>query len=368
MADPTPVRANGSRRSTLRGAALLLALWAVAPWAQAQEYFERYGLAPDSAAVDLGVQPLGYPSGVLSAVMARDRILRQALETMRQPLKTHAFRRGADMVGLLQTRRLEAGLLGDMPTILAASTGSVWIVGLVKQTATAIVARGATRVEALRGKRMGFVETSSAHYTLLQGLAAAGLDASQVKLVPVQIDAMPDALERGDIDAFAGWEPAPSIALRQDEKNRIVLRGQSSDYFVIEKGFASRSPEAARQLVAGYLRAIEWMRLSQLNLEKAAHWVLADGSAFSGRPSPSTVNQIASISRRELLDIPSAPALVFSPGAPPLKNEFQFLARLGKIAPGARWENVQGAFAYDGLARVMAEPRKYPIASHDYDD
>ena len=349
-------------------ACLLFALLSVAPALHAQEYFERYGLVPDSASVDLGAQPMGYPSGVISAVMARDRLLRQALEKLQQPLKTHAFRRGADMVGLLDARRLEAGLLGDMPTILAASTGSIWIVGLVKQTSTAIVAKGATRVQELRGKRMGYIEASSAHYTLLQGLASAGLDASQVKLVPVQIDAMPDALERGEIDAFAGWEPAPSIALRKDEKNRIVFRGQSSDYFVIEKAFSKRSPEAARQLVAGYLRAIGWMRLSQLNLEKAANWVLADGAAFSGRTPPSTAGQIASISRRELLDIPSAPALVFSPGAPPLKKEFQFLSRLGKLAPAARWENVEAALSYDGLARVMADPKKYPVGSHDYDD
>jgi hypothetical protein len=82
--------------------------------------------------VDLGVQPLGYPSGVISSVMRHDRILQKALNDARLPLKLHPFQRGADMVGLLGERRLEAGLLGDMPTLLSASVGQVWIVGLVK--------------------------------------------------------------------------------------------------------------------------------------------------------------------------------------------------------------------------------------------
>ncbi len=336
--------------------------------AHAAEYFDRYGLIPDSPALDLGVQPLGYPSGVISTVIRHDRILQQSLAKLGQPLTTHAFRRGADMVALLGERRLEAGLLGDMPTILAASTGSVLIVGLVKQTSTAIVAKGETRVAGLRGKRMGYIELSSAHYTLLQGLASAGLQAGEVKFVPLQIDEMPDALERGDIDAFAGWEPAPSIALKKDVRNHIVFRGQSSDYFVIESTFATRNPEAARVLVAGFLRAIEWLRRSQQNLEKAAAWAMAEGAAFSGRLPSSSASQIAAITRREILDIPSAPAIVFSTGATPLKSEFQFLSKLGKISPGARWEKLENAFSYDGLARVMADPGKYQIRAYDYAD
>ena len=115
----------------------------------AEEYFDKYGLSPASAPLDLGIQPLGYPSGLISAVMQHDRILKDALIKAGHPLQAHAFRRGADMVKPLADKRLEAGLLGDMPTILAAASGSIWIVGLVKQTSTAIVARGkvASRVD-----------------------------------------------------------------------------------------------------------------------------------------------------------------------------------------------------------------------------
>ncbi len=334
----------------------------------AEEYFDRYGLAPGSPAVDLGVQPLGYPSGVISAVMQRDRILKKALADSGQPLKTHPFRRGADMVGLLAERRLEAGLLGDMPTILAAAGGNVWIAGLVKQTSTAIVTKGDTQARGLAGKRIGYVEASSAHHTLLQGLASAGLDETRVKLVALRIDDMPDALERGDIDAFAAWEPAPSIALKNSNKNHIVFRGLSTDYFVIERDFERRSPQAARHVVAGFLRAIRWMRGSQRNVDLAARWAMADSAAFSGKPAALAAAQIGAITHREILDIPSAPVILHSPGAHPLNNAYQFLSGLGKLPAGGKWKNVEAAFAYDGLTRVMAEARSFQVGSFDYEE
>jgi ABC-type nitrate/sulfonate/bicarbonate transport system substrate-binding protein len=334
----------------------------------AEEYYDRYGLLPASPMIDLGVQPLGYPSGVISAVMLRDRILRKALEDAKQPLKAHAFLRGADMLGLLATQKLEAGLLGDMPTLLAASTANVWVVGLVKQTSTAIVAKGDVQVSVLVGKRIAYVPFSSAHHTLLQGLASAGVNDTEVKLIALRVDDMPGALERGEIDAFAAWEPAPTVALGNSDKNRIVFRGQSTDYFVLERDFEKRQPEAARHMVAGFFRAIEWMRRSQTNLDRAALWVMADAQALSGKSTSLSIAQIGAITRREILNIPSAPVILESSGTTPLANEYQFLAKLEKLPPGAKQENVIAAFKYDGLARVLAEAKKYQLRIFNYED
>jgi ABC-type nitrate/sulfonate/bicarbonate transport system substrate-binding protein len=353
--------------------ALLLALNSLP--AAAADYFDSYGLVSDSATLDLGAQPLGYPSGVITAVMGRDRILAKALLEVRRPLKVHPFKRGADMLPLLADGRLEAGLLGDMPTLLAAAEGRVWIAGLVKQTSTAIVARGDLQVRDLLGKRIAYVEASSAHLTLLQGLAAAGIAPAQVKLLAMSVSEMPAALQRGEIDAFAAWEPAPTMALAQSEKNHIVFRSHSSDYFVIQREFAKQSPLAAQQLLAGYLRALEWMRRSQHNLERAARWALADTQAFAGLPtaagpaSPAiTMGQIGTITRREILDVASAPVILVNPAELPLHKEFQFLVQLGKMPPTAKWAHVQAAFGYAGLEQVQAQARSFGVRSFDYAD
>lgn len=360
----------GRMSKALAGSFLVVVLAVVlAGSSLAQEYFDSYGLKPASAALDLGIQPLGYPSGVLSAVMRHDRILKTTLAELGHPLQAHPFRRGADMVKLLADRRLEAGLLGDMPTILAASSGSVWIVGLVKQTSTAIVARGDIQLASLAGKRIAYVDGSSAHQTLLQGLKSASLNETDVKLVNMGVDAMPEALEKGDIDAFAAWEPAPTIALAQKGRNRIVFRGQSTDYFVVERGFADEAPKAADALIAGYLRAIEWMRRSQKNVEKAAQWAMEDAQALSGKASGLSVAQIVAITRREILNVPSAPTILANPSAPqPLKAEFEFLTLQKKIPSGSSWENVANALSYQGLANIMADRRGSQVGHFDYEN
>lgn len=334
----------------------------------AEQYFDHYGLAAASPELDLGVQPLGYPSSVISVVMRHDRILKKALAVSKQPLKTHPFKSGTDMLALLENQRLEAAVLGDMPTIIAASTANVWIAGITKQTSVAIVAKGNTQVRDLVGQRIGYVDASTSHYTLLQGLASAGISETKVKLVPLSVSEMPGALERGEIEAFAAWEPATSTSLGNSAENHVVLRGLSATYFVIQKDFEKRSPQSALYLVAGLVRAIEWMRRSHSNTEKAARWAMAETVSFSGKPATLSVAQIAAITHREILDVPSAPAILSNPEMPTLKSEYQFLNQLGKLPPAGKWENVASALSYDGLAKVLAEPKTFQIHSYDYED
>lgn len=367
--DPIPhalTHGQGQRRNwLLRGAAVAAAFLAETAVAQT-DYIAQYGLQAASADLELGIQPLGFPSGVVSAVMRRDRILQGALTQRKTPLRSFAFRRGADMLPLLADQRLDAGLLGDMPTLLTAATGDVWIVGLVKQTATALIARDNLVAGQLAGKRIGFVEASSAHLTVLQGLQAAGLTEQQVQWVAMGVADMPQALEDGKLDAFAAWEPYTTIALNRNPRNHVVFRGASADYFVISRSFARQQPQSALALVAGFVRALEWMRESQGNLEQAARWAMAESSAFSGAAPALSSAQVRAITRRELLDIPSAPALLDGAGPPRLKAEFEFLRRLGKLPTTAGWAQVESALSYDGLAIVQSDERRYQLHTYDY--
>lgn len=351
------------RLACMASSALLLLVGAPAA---AQAYVDRYALAANSAALDLGVQPLSYPNGVIGAVMRHDRILQAELTRLGTPLQMHAFKRGADMLPPINEHKLDAGLIGDMPTVVVASTQKVWIVGLAEVSQNAIVTRGGARVKDLAGKRIGYVPVSTAHSTLVQGLSAARLSTSDVILVPLSIGELPGALARGEIDAMAAWEPAVSQALGAHRENRIVFRSQSVDYFLISRAFASQSPEAAQALVAGYVRAFGWMRQSRANLEKAAHWVLEEGQAFTGAPIPIAVERIADMTRGGVLNIPSAPVIVRTSVTAPLKAEYDLLASLNQLPEGAQWAHVASSFDYDGLRSVLQQPRQFKVRTFDY--
>lgn len=361
-----PTALQRQRRHWLqRSAAWALATLAGTAGAQ-DDYVAQYGLRPGSTELDLGIQPMGVPAGVVSAVMRRDRLLQAALAERKTPLRSWPFRRGADMRPLLADQRLDAAMLGDMSTLLAAASGDVWIVGLTQQAAIALVARSGMVVGQLAGKRIGVVEASSAHLTVLQGLQAAGLSQQQVQWVFMGVADMPQALEDGQLDAFAAREPFTTIALNKNPRHRIVFRGASSDYFVLARAFARQQPQAALELIAAFVRALEWMRESQVHLEQAARWSMAESAAFSGVAPALTSAQVRAITRRELLDIPSAPTLLDSGGPPRLKAEFEFLRRLGKLPATAAWAQVEAALAYDGLASVQSDERRWRLHTYDY--
>ena len=316
--------------------------------------------------IEVGVQPLGYPAAMIGAVIGRDAILKQQLARRGYSFTPVPFRKGNDMVDLFGSR-LDAGLLGDMPTIRLAVKTDVCAVGLVKQTFSSVVSYKVTLLAQLKGKRVGYSEGSSAHHTLLQALASVGLTDRDLTLVPVEIDAMPGALEAGRIDAFAAWEPAVSIALASAPEARILFRGVSSDYFVLSRELVQRDPEAALEVVAGFVRALSWMRKSAANVELAAVWAKKDGEALSGRPSRLALSQAVEIAHRDILDVPSAPAILRrSVGKPPLTDEFSFLKSLGKIPKNTELQRLHDAFAYDGLQRVLKSPRRYRLAEFDY--
>lgn len=356
-----------SRMSSLLWALALMCFTAAAA-GHGDPVYDSYALQPSDQGVDVGVQPLGYPTGLVGAAMGRDRILRRTLEALGHDLRTFAFRRGPDIVERLGGQRLEAGLVGDMPTITAIAAGDTLVVGIVKLSSSSIVSRETGLVESLRGRRIAYVEGTSAHHTLLEGLSSAGLRESDVSLVPMDVNDMPAALRSGTISAFAAWEPAPTIALSRSADHRIVFRGRSTDYLLLSREFESAHPQAARELTAALVRAIRWMQASRANVETAALWAMADGAELTGGPTRASVAQAVRITHAELLDVPAVPIIPASArGTHGLGGKLSFLQRLGKVPNTINGEQIERAFAYTGLHEVLSDPAKYRLNNFDYD-
>ncbi|MRR34519.1 hypothetical protein EG829_07435, partial [bacterium] len=183
--------------------------------------------------IDVGIQPMGYPVAIISAVMERDAVMHRDLAAINLTVNFIPYKKGNDMVELVGNDQLEAAFLGDMPTIRTIARTDVRIVGLVKQTFTSVVGRKIVTPGELKGKRIGYAIGSSAHHTLLQALRSAGLSEQDVQLVPLEINEMPQALADRRVDAFSGWEPAPSLARAKVPECRILFKGSSSDYFLV---------------------------------------------------------------------------------------------------------------------------------------
>ena len=64
------------------------------------------------------------------------------------------------------------------------------VVGLAKQGFASLITTGLSRVEDLKGKRIGSPLGSTAHYSLLVALDTAHLRESDVTIVPMEVNEM----------------------------------------------------------------------------------------------------------------------------------------------------------------------------------
>jgi ABC-type nitrate/sulfonate/bicarbonate transport system substrate-binding protein len=334
----------------------------------AEEYYDKYDVASDAKQIVLGVQPMAYPLAFISSTMQRDRLLRKDLKRLGISIRALSFRKGNDMVALMGREKIVFGFLGDMPTVNTVVRSPTYIAGLGKRNFSSVVSRNYSRIEELKGKRVAYSPGSSSHLVLMLGLKAAQLSEGEVNLVKMEPSQMSDALESGNIDAYSAWEPTPSISLERNPLNRAIYRGMSTDWVVMSRDFAKAQPQVALMLMSSYVRAINWMRSSNENVERAAKWVLADGEAFTGKPSMLSVPKVIKIVRNDLLDVPGAPS--FPPrfsGVPPLVREFRFLQQQGLISAGISEDEIVEAFSYNGLKQVQADPRKFHLFAFEYD-
>lgn len=331
--------------------------------------YSKYEFGEAANIIDIGIQPLEIPPGVISEAMRRDTVLEDALSELGLEARFHPFLKGADINFFLRRGDMEAVFAGDMPTVTAAATLDVVVVTLTKMGFNSIVAREHMLLKNLRGKRIAYAFGSNAHYSLLEALANAGLTENDVRLVPLDMIEMSDALARKEIDAFSAWEPTPAAALARSDDFVTINRTLSTSYMYFARSFAEKHPEAARQIMASQLRSMTWMQRQRQNLLQACRWALQAGEGLSGEKPTLSAEQYAALAQRDILDFMSVPMIPGNSLAPgrSLHREFEFLKDLGRIPPSSDWDSARGSFDSKIINEIMANSRKYALDKYHYD-
>lgn len=313
--------------------------------------------------------PMAVPISVLGETMRRDRILQKNLARQGVKLNFKPFTKGSDVLPLVRDNLIGGVSMSDMPAIEAVAGGDMLIVGFVKQSYSAIVAPQGTHVKELRKKRIGNAYGSTSHYALLQAISAAGMSEQDVTLVPLAVNDMLEALESGKIDAFAAWEPTPAAAVKKyPGRYAQINRQRSYSFFLLSGNLERMNPAAAREITAAMVRAIYWLKKSDANLLTACNWSVDGVLAFTGKPSQSKAEDIARITRDDLLDVAGAPAIPakLSQDGSLLLKEYDFLKQLGKLPANSSREKLSLSFKNNILNEVMTAPKKYNLNRFDY--
>ncbi|WP_375460844.1 aliphatic sulfonate ABC transporter substrate-binding protein [uncultured Enterovirga sp.] len=128
---------------------------------------------------------------------------------------------------------------------------------------TALVTRketGIASVAELRGKRVAVTRGTDPHIFLVRALAEAGLTEKDVKLVLLQHPDGRLALERGDVDAWAGLDPMMAAAEVETGAVLFFRRPEANTWGIlnVREDFAAKSPALVRRVLGIYEEARRW--------------------------------------------------------------------------------------------------------------
>jgi sulfonate transport system substrate-binding protein len=129
---------------------------------------------------------------------------------------------------------------------------------------TALVTRdgsGIDEIADLRGKRVAATRGTDPFFFLLQALDQAGLSERDVEIVHLQHGDGKAALDRGDVDAWAGLDPYMAQG-EVDGSSRLFFREPDFNtygFLNALESFVDRYPDVTRRVVATYERGRKWI-------------------------------------------------------------------------------------------------------------
>jgi sulfonate transport system substrate-binding protein len=166
---------------------------------------------------------------------------------------------------LLNSKSVDFGSTAGVAALIGKSNGNPikTIYVYSRPEWTALVVRKDSpiaRVEDLKGKKIAVTRGTDPFVFLLRSLYQVGLTEKDVELIPLQHSDGRNALERGDVDAWAGLDPL--MAQTEVEKGSKLFHRDVSlnSYGVlnVREEFANQYPDYVKRVLAAYEKARLW--------------------------------------------------------------------------------------------------------------
>ncbi|MBX6374121.1 MAG: ABC transporter substrate-binding protein [Acetobacteraceae bacterium] len=127
-----------------------------------------------------------------------------------------------------------------------------------------VLGRNVASMEDLKGKRVGVARGTGSETFWLSVVDKLKLNPADYTIVNVEAPEMVAALERGNIDAFACWEPWPTRALRAIPNTRILVTNENiqiiRNLIYMNKGWAEANRQTTERFMRAMIEATEFIR------------------------------------------------------------------------------------------------------------
>ena len=172
------------------------------------------------------------------------------------------FVAGPPMIAAAESKSIDVSFLGIVPFLRGVSQGLDWvIIGLGEGAyAEGLVARKGADIVTLadlKGKRIGYLKGTTAHFGIMMTLRQAGMRADDVTLVDMPPAEQLAAMAKGDIDAAMVWEPWVQRMVRE-ANGRVVAREGDLGILANAGGFSVRRDwlQENRETAVRFVRAL----------------------------------------------------------------------------------------------------------------
>ncbi len=169
-------------------------------------------------------------------------------------IEWRTFGSGTEVIAAMASGDVTIAELGSSPLAIGASQGVPLQLFMIAQglgTAESLIAKegsGIEKLEDLKGKKVAVPVGSTAHYSLMGGLAHAGISESDVTIVNLPADQIAAAWDSGQVDAAFIWQPVQSQIVKT---GKFILGADQTaqwgyptfDGWVVNTEFAAANPD-----------------------------------------------------------------------------------------------------------------------------
>ena len=148
---------------------------------------------------------------------------------------------------------------------------SIYVFSRPEWTALVTKSDDIKTVADLKGKRVAVTRGTDPHIFLVRTLAAAGLTEKDVKLVLLQHADGRTALERGDVEAWAGLDPIMASAEVESGARLFYRKAADNTWGVlnVREDFARDYPDVVKRVLTTYEKARLWSLANPKELSKS---------------------------------------------------------------------------------------------------
>lgn len=169
---------------------------------------------------------------------------------------------GSAMVPFLVNNQVQAAYGSDLAGVINHQVDNK-IVAVADGTYLAkwesVIGRNVDSLEALKGKKVGVAFGTGAEIFWRRLLANRKLDPAAYTLVNVEAPEMLAAIERGDIDAFAVWEPWPTRTLAAVKGTKVLATADgiynNVNFVYMNRGWIEQNKATAEKFIKALCEA-----------------------------------------------------------------------------------------------------------------